>query len=194
MAATIESPPVVLLRATSDIAASIIPACAAIAGTAVAGLFAAWTQRAARAADQARWDRENRARFHETRLKAYTEFLEQASNATRVILDRAIERHGQPAEPDKLAGLTVTVNQTDEGPEFNRDAPRRMTRRQNVVMMLTSSADVRDAATKLVNGIISIAAVPIDDPNWNGRLMEILTRNAMVHDRFVAAARAELNS
>jgi hypothetical protein len=138
------------------------------------------------------------AGFHETRLRTYTDFLDEVSNAMGYQLHQAIHKNGQPAEEakglgdlteaDLAAGVQIPPA---EHPEFNQDAPRRMLRLQHVVMMLASSPDMRSAATDLVYSVLLLAAVPGDDPNRSERLMELVTRQGQASDRFIAAV-AEL--
>jgi hypothetical protein len=185
------------MTAVDSLVPSLIAAGAALAGAALAGIFALLAQRANRKTEVIRWQRETaehaRTRFHETRLGTYTEFLDEASNAMGFTLQQAIERHTGSHDGDEPAGTPVFRPLLLQGhPDFNTDAPRRMVRCRTRVTLLSTSPGVRDAADAVVNAVIAIAAVPHDYPEWNANISAATQNYSEAYDRFIATTRAEL--
>jgi hypothetical protein len=182
----------------TDVGSALIGASTAILGGMATGLWAHLNLRISQQAERERWDREaderRRTRFHEDRLAAYEDFQIWASNAFGYLSAQAIEGQKRPPDDATVFALMSQRDPSVEHPECNRDAARQMLRRKTKVVLLTHSPDVRDAATEVVNAVLSIAAVAHDDRDWNTRVMDITARVGEAQQRFMDAAADELAS
>lgn len=175
-----------------DLVTVAVPAVAAILGGVVTGAFGLLVQRGARRAEQGRWGLEaeerRNTRSYENRLRAYTDFLAEASNAMGYELNKIIERH----EGSEAPSVLVDQAMRQDHPEFNREAVRRMTRSQGIVMMVATSEEVVSSSAALMDAVLKIATVGDVGLNWNERMSALIHAQGNAAARFREAAQTDL--
>jgi hypothetical protein len=178
----------------SQIAAALIAASAALLGAVLAGVIAIVTLKINQNAETRRRKLEaqerSQTRFHEARLRVYAEFLESAGKTGRLVLKLALERRLKHV--DRISGIPSKVD--EQGLEDH--TPQETSRLLREVLLLSRSAEVREAADRLWTDLWLTAGVPSDASaeDFSRVITMASAQISAAFDTFVVAARAELDS
>lgn len=184
---------------------AILAASAAIVGSVTAGLFNLAIQRGARTVDNDRWahdsEQRRRDRLYDQRLRSYTVFLDESSNALGYESFKVLAKYRQAKsnaeQPLTTSSSYIEILARSDAPDaagFNESAVMRMSRARRAVDMLTESADVKEAAEKMTVLLREMIALNSGDPEINEKFFAIYSKHGEASDTFVRAAHVELAS
>ena len=182
---------------------AILAASAAILGSMTAGFFNVAIQRGARKTDSARWAREYEQkrsdRLYDQRVRVYTDFLDEASNAfgyesTKVTAKyQQVKQDADKSVAPKTPHIEILARATvADSPEFNQLATMRMSRTKRTVEMLTESADVKEAAEDMWKLLLSMISLDGSDSEVNDKFFTIYRNYGKAASRFTRAVHIEL--
>jgi hypothetical protein len=170
-----------------QVTAAYIAGGAALLGGLLAGGVALLTQRIGRRAEMQRWNAEAaeraQARFHDVRVRTYTEFLAQSRMAARLSMKIAQERRGKATGED---GVTVDLTGLDGY------SAQDLYKSLGEVLLVAASPEVRKAAQDLTPKIWSYTAIQSDAPDFGERLGAAIQELDRARTVFIEAARKEL--
>ncbi|GIH27927.1 hypothetical protein Aph01nite_62370 [Acrocarpospora phusangensis] len=181
---------------TTEVAVSLIGALGVLLGGLLTGGFAVISQRLTQRSDELKFRRESderdRTRFHETRRETYATFVASVDDAHGWMLHQAIEQ--QRATLSDPEQMVLSPNPLVEHGGIGPDSPRKMTRSQTPVLLISGSSEVRRASEELVTCVLTGTSFrpSSDKEKWNRDLFVHLEDYNEVRRRFLDAVNAEL--
>lgn len=177
---------------TPQVASAYIAGSAALLGAILAGIIAVVTQKVGQSAEtrrrRAEADERARTRFHDSRLRVYSDFIESTDKSFRL---------------NAINGLQTRANALGEDPEFatidvdrhglDGFSSRETDRLYREVQLLTRSSPVEQAAEELMRAVLSDLSITADA----GELVELMVEEGMqfslAREEFIRTARDELD-
>ncbi|NMO50923.1 hypothetical protein HH310_06920 [Actinoplanes sp. TBRC 11911] len=175
-----------------QVASAYIAGSAALLGAILAGIIAVVTQKVGQNAEtrrrRAEVEERARTRFHDSRLRVYSEFVEST--------DKTFRLHG-------ITGLEIRASALGEDPEtaaigwdrhgLDGFSSRETDRLYREVVLLTRSTAVEQAAMELMRALLSDLGITADVKDLIRLQVDEGTQFAEARDEFIRAARDELD-